>query len=706
MDSGPLVVDISSDEGGDDDDHDWISELLEEVERRGDGLLDPKERSTAEGLDDDCVVLDGDPEKVDVVEGNAAAESDDLLVVGVKGQSQTPSNVVCGKACACHTGQLNRACFSNLTRVMVMLVILADSIEFKTSYSQRARLSSGINAASFASYLKIACRDYPHSRHLCANFPFTSSPHDRHCHQCHCYVCDSLAPCVHWGDGTSSIDHCHANDKDEFWISRRQYSKQGDKAPLPVHKFPDTSPSALPQQNQCPAHTWLPPDSAALNQIFRPTTIRACTTSTSLGIPNITSQGRSQQYAHVLSRNNFQPHLVSQHLLSARNDFIQGDPMHDSGNLGPHVINSRKVFKRAGSGFASTTNRSGYGSFYNDLLTQYCRNASGAAASNDKNPSRWQGFHPNRINSNRNAFHPPSHQNMSSIFVNSVPFQTQVYSQPIPAVNDMQVGFQQVNEDFSALDQQFSEVDTSSIPRTGQSNEQYLPYNSQVLNAEFDPPPSHQNMSSVFVNSVPSQTQVYSQPIPAVNDMHAGFQQVNEDFCALDQQFSEVDTSSIPRTGQSNEQYLPYNFQVLRAEFDPPPSHQNMSSVFGNSVPSQTQVYSQPIPALNDMHAVFQQVNEDFSALDQQFSEVDASSIPRTGQSNEQYLPDNSQVLSAKFDPQIPVKTNPGSMDVLVDGWMLENQPALGALEVSEPSGLYLYSPEPAPVDTGIFLDF
>ncbi|XP_058207599.1 uncharacterized protein LOC131320770 [Rhododendron vialii] len=661
MDSGPLVVDISSDEGGDDDDYDWISELVEEVERPGDGLLNPKERSAAEGLEDDCVVLDGDPEKVDVVEGNAAGESDDLLVVGVKGQ--------------------------------------------------------------------IACRDYPHSRHLCANFPFTSSPHDRHCHQCHCYVCDSLAPCVHWGNGTSSIDHCHANDKDEFWISQRQYSKQGDKAPLPVHKLPDTSPSALPQQNQCPTLTLLPPDPAALHQIFRPATIRACTTSTSFGIPNITSEGRSQQYAHVLSRNKFQPHLVSQHLLSARNDFIQGDPRHDSGNLGPHVINSRKAFKRAGSGVALTTNRSGYGSFYNDFLTQHCRNASGAAASNDKNPSRWQGF-PNRTTSNRNAYHLTSHQNMSSVFVNSVPSQiqvyghtipavndmqvglnsvpsqVQVYSQPIPAINDMHVGFQQVNEDFSALDQQFSEVDTSSIPRTGQSNKQYLPYNSQVLSAEFDPPPSHQNMSSFFVNSVPSQTQVYSQPIPAVNDMHVSFQQVNEDFGALDQQFSEVYTNLIPRTGQSNEQYLPDNSQVLNAEFDPPPSHQNMSSVFVNSVPSQTQVYSQPIPAVNDMQVSFQQVNEDFGALDQEFSEVDTSSIPHTGQSNKQYLPDNSQVLSGEFDPQIPVKTNPGSLDFLVDGWMLEYQPSLGALEVSEPSGLNLYSPEPAPVDTGFFLDF
>jgi hypothetical protein len=31
--------------------------------------------------------------------------------------------------------------------------------------------------------LQIACRDYPHPRHLCAKHPFSSTPHDRHCDQ-------------------------------------------------------------------------------------------------------------------------------------------------------------------------------------------------------------------------------------------------------------------------------------------------------------------------------------------------------------------------------------------------------------------------------------------------------------------------------------------------------------------------------------------
>ncbi|KAK9007981.1 hypothetical protein V6N11_074890 [Hibiscus sabdariffa] len=28
---------------------------------------------------------------------------------------------------------------------------------------------------------KVACRDYPHSRHLCVRFPFDKTPHEKHC---------------------------------------------------------------------------------------------------------------------------------------------------------------------------------------------------------------------------------------------------------------------------------------------------------------------------------------------------------------------------------------------------------------------------------------------------------------------------------------------------------------------------------------------
>ncbi|KAI6673482.1 hypothetical protein NL676_001388 [Syzygium grande] len=46
---------------------------------------------------------------------------------------------------------------------------------------------------------QVACRDYPHPRHDCVIFPFSSTLHEKHCNLCHCYVCDSPAPCAYWG---------------------------------------------------------------------------------------------------------------------------------------------------------------------------------------------------------------------------------------------------------------------------------------------------------------------------------------------------------------------------------------------------------------------------------------------------------------------------------------------------------------------------
>ncbi|KAH7517522.1 RPM1 interacting protein 13-like [Ziziphus jujuba] len=118
-------------------------------------------RRTMKDVDDDCVVLDGDPHNkpVDYSAIEIGFGLDELLIVGEKGQ--------------------------------------------------------------------IACRDCPHSRHLCVSFPFSTTPHDRHCNQCHYYVCDSLAPCVSWGNGISSTDHCHATDKDETWKIQRRNFKFG-----------------------------------------------------------------------------------------------------------------------------------------------------------------------------------------------------------------------------------------------------------------------------------------------------------------------------------------------------------------------------------------------------------------------------------------------------------------------------------------------
>ena len=49
--------------------------------------------------------------------------------------------------------------------------------------------------------------------------------------QCHCYVCDSLAPCAFWGKGTAHTDHCHATDKDAKWKKLRQSSKNKSQPP-------------------------------------------------------------------------------------------------------------------------------------------------------------------------------------------------------------------------------------------------------------------------------------------------------------------------------------------------------------------------------------------------------------------------------------------------------------------------------------------
>ncbi|XP_062209838.1 RPM1 interacting protein 13-like isoform X2 [Phragmites australis] len=72
---------------------------------------------------------------------------------------------------------------------------------------------------------ELACRDFPHPRHLCVSLPFSTSSHANHCNMCHCYVCDSPAPCTFWGKGFMLNDHCHATDKDAKWKKLRQLSK-------------------------------------------------------------------------------------------------------------------------------------------------------------------------------------------------------------------------------------------------------------------------------------------------------------------------------------------------------------------------------------------------------------------------------------------------------------------------------------------------
>ncbi|GAB2221840.1 hypothetical protein Droror1_Dr00013031 [Drosera rotundifolia] len=65
---------------------------------------------------------------------------------------------------------------------------------------------------------QVACRDYPHSRHLCLKYPFDTTPHRDHCDLCYCFVCDVVAPCKEWDDQWDR--HCDAKD-DYDWRRKR-----------------------------------------------------------------------------------------------------------------------------------------------------------------------------------------------------------------------------------------------------------------------------------------------------------------------------------------------------------------------------------------------------------------------------------------------------------------------------------------------------
>ncbi|XP_075647797.1 RPM1 interacting protein 13-like [Castanea sativa] len=66
---------------------------------------------------------------------------------------------------------------------------------------------------------QVALRDYPHSRHVCLNFPFHTTPHENFCKMCYCYVCDSAAPCKYWTELEPA--HCHASEHVEYWKFQR-----------------------------------------------------------------------------------------------------------------------------------------------------------------------------------------------------------------------------------------------------------------------------------------------------------------------------------------------------------------------------------------------------------------------------------------------------------------------------------------------------
>ncbi|XP_021761298.1 uncharacterized protein LOC110726138 [Chenopodium quinoa] len=98
---------------------------------------------------------------------------------------------------------------------------------------------------------EVACRDYPHPRHLCVTHSFNNTPHYIHCNmviifcflikglkcrmsylchnakdpvrviECYCYVCDVPAPCEQWTKQSTYFTHCEAVPDNQIWTDLR-----------------------------------------------------------------------------------------------------------------------------------------------------------------------------------------------------------------------------------------------------------------------------------------------------------------------------------------------------------------------------------------------------------------------------------------------------------------------------------------------------
>ncbi|WCJ38233.1 RPM1 interacting protein 13 [Euphorbia peplus] len=451
MDFNPVIFDISSDEEpafdepprSGDDDHEWLTELLQTVTKEttptniaADDSDDddvvviseyvpvkPKSKSKSKPDrvvkdldDDDCVVLDCDPDKAVNVGGDDGGgdDGDDVLFVGQTGQ--------------------------------------------------------------------IACRDYPHPRHHCAKFAFSSTPHEQHCDLCHCYVCDSLAPCALWGDGTSTMNHCHATDKQEVWKIQRQESFRLKKtAASPVLRFPEAhSPLAAHPINQLAALDKQLAPNGRRNEVYRPVTNTF--SSPRLHDPNIITHTRNRRHPYAPGRNGLTPCSVSQQPLG-----IRGHATLQNRDNQPVPYNN--MFKRSGpvrSAFAK--NQSVHGSSNPNFprASPYVRNTVPVLETNIGNSAGWHGALPDMISG--------SYMNTSL---------TQPGTGSVSAPSTRSNNDQNINhlgsQSQNVMDSPFSDFDFGWMNNLGQSNQQTLVDNiqPQAIASHNEPIPDNQFTSQL-----------------------------------------------------------------------------------------------------------------------------------------------------------------------------------------------------------------
>ncbi|XP_056697246.1 RPM1 interacting protein 13-like [Spinacia oleracea] len=120
----------------------------------------------------------------------------------------------------------NRKRIREFEKVEECFILDFDLHESSSKPPPPSQFDDDVNFKVIAVHGKVALRDFPHSRHQCAKYPFSKTPHETHCKLCHCYVCDIAAPCDEWSD------HCHAVHIpfSEWWYHRRRMRGRRDSS--------------------------------------------------------------------------------------------------------------------------------------------------------------------------------------------------------------------------------------------------------------------------------------------------------------------------------------------------------------------------------------------------------------------------------------------------------------------------------------------
>nr|XP_043609932.1 uncharacterized protein LOC122581731 [Erigeron canadensis] len=411
MDPKKMVVDLSSDD--EDDDHKWLTKLLEE--------------------DDD-----------DDVKNNNNKKDDGVIMVNENEKKIVKSLKVKLKVKECLLVDDDEC-----------VVLENDPNEKLEAKSKKDGVNEDDEIVVVSEKGQVACRDYPHSRHLCIKFPFSTTPDQSHCEQCYCYVCDSLAPCVYWGNGSATTDHCHATDKDDLWRLARENTRNVSKGVPPIKR-----PLSVDPQRLAPAMVPRSLDPIARPCLIQPQTPQRLATAmvspqNPIASPNFQpSNFHNQNRSHVLaSRHKLHTNLISQAMRRNRQNSYSGNQ-----------AQKQVLRKTASVGVTATANHASYGSYripFGDSSMQQNQNSYGSYCGpyRDTNRQQNQNYHgngalsrpnkylrmsqPNAVNTS--APNPPQNQSYTSLSVNqpspceaqfsmqsNPSFQSQVNTSPFP----------------------------------------------------------------------------------------------------------------------------------------------------------------------------------------------------------------------------------------------------------------------------------